>query len=87
MPGARPGFPKVGVHALRHTAASLMIAAGANPKAIQAQLGHASATLTMDRYGHLFADQLGDLADALDAAAAESVSKACPEDSLEAALG
>ncbi|MDI9946379.1 MULTISPECIES: site-specific integrase [unclassified Rhodococcus (in: high G+C Gram-positive bacteria)] len=82
-----PNFPQISVHALRHTAASLMIAAGANPKAIQAQLGHASATLTMDRYGHLFADQLGDLADALDAAAAESVSKACPEDSPEAALG
>jgi len=31
-------------------------------------LGHASATMTMDLYGHLFADQLDDVADAMDAA-------------------
>ncbi|MDT7545682.1 MAG: hypothetical protein QOE99_1792, partial [Actinomycetota bacterium] len=31
-------------------------------------LGHRAATLTLDLYGHLFADQLGEVADALDAA-------------------
>ena len=66
-----PAFPRIGVHALRHTAASLMIAAGANAKAVQNQLGHASATLTLDRYGHLYPDQLGDLVDALDVAASK----------------
>jgi len=29
-------------------------------------LGHASATLTLDRYGHLFADELDDVAACLD---------------------
>ena len=55
-------------HALRHTAASLAIAAGANVKVVQTMLGHASATMTLDLYGHLFADQLDQVADAMDAA-------------------
>lgn len=41
-------------HELRHTAASLAIAAGANIKAVQAMLGHARASITLDRYGHLY---------------------------------
>jgi integrase len=40
-------------HDLRHTCASLLIAAGAHPKAIQERLGHSSIQITMDRYGHL----------------------------------
>lgn len=42
------------VHDLRHTAASLMIAAGADIKAVQRQLGHKTIAMTIDRYGHLF---------------------------------
>ena len=42
------------VHELRHTAASLAIQAGANIKALQNMLGHESAGLTLDRYGHLY---------------------------------
>jgi len=57
-------------HALRHTAASLAIAAGANVKVVQTMLGHKSATMTLDLYGHLFADQLDEVADAMDAARA-----------------
>jgi hypothetical protein len=41
-------------HDLRHTAASLAISAGANPKAVQTMLGHASAVLTLDTYADLF---------------------------------
>jgi Phage integrase family len=40
-------------HDLRHTYTSLLIAHGAHPKYIQAQLGHASIQTTLDRYGHL----------------------------------
>src|SRR5882757_8734505 len=39
---------------LRHTAASLAIQAGAHIKSLQNMLGHASASLTLDRYGHLY---------------------------------
>ena len=35
-------------------AASLLIATGANPKAVQAHLGHSSIPVTFDRDGHLF---------------------------------
>jgi integrase len=34
----------------------LLIAANLNPKVIQARLGHATITETMDTYGHLFPD-------------------------------
>jgi integrase len=53
---------------LRHTAASLAIAAGANVELIQQMLGHKSATKTLDQYGHLFGDRLDQIADALNAA-------------------
>lgn len=42
------------IHELRHTAASLAIQAGAHIKSLQNMLGHASASLTLDRYGHLY---------------------------------
>jgi integrase len=47
----------------------LAIAAGANVKVLQTLLGHKTATLTLDRYGHLFPDDLGKIADAFDEAA------------------
>jgi integrase len=43
----------IGLHEARHTAASLMIAAGANAKALSVVMGHESITITFDRYGHL----------------------------------
>lgn len=46
--------PAMRFHDLRHTCASLCIALGAHPKAIQERLGHSSITVTLDRYGHLF---------------------------------
>jgi integrase len=51
---------------LRHTCASLLIAQGASVKAVQAHLGHATASITLDIYGHLFPDELGTLADRLE---------------------
>lgn len=62
------GIDPLRPHDLRHTAASLAIAAGGNIKVVQRVLGHKTATLTLDRYGHLFPDDLDKLADALDAA-------------------
>lgn len=47
-------FPRVTAHDLRHTAASLAISAGANPKVVQRMLGHASAAMTLDVYADLF---------------------------------
>jgi integrase len=66
---AAVGLGALTPHELRHTCASLAIAAGANVKVLQTLLGHKTATLTLDRYGHLFPDDLGRIADAFDAAA------------------
>jgi len=43
-------------HDLRHYFASLLIDSGANVKVVQARLRHASATTTLDTYGHLWPD-------------------------------
>ncbi len=63
------GVPGLHPHELRHTAASLAIASRADVKVVQQMLGHKSATMTLDLYGHLFGDRLDEVADALDAAA------------------
>lgn len=54
------------IHDLRHTAASLAVSAGANVKALAQMLGHSSAAMTLDVYADLFAEDLSDVADALD---------------------
>lgn len=51
---------------LRHTAASLAISVGANVKAVQRMLGHASAAVTLHVYSDLFDDDLDSVSDALD---------------------
>jgi integrase len=63
------GCGGVRLHDLRHTCASLAISAGANVKVVQRLLGHKTAVLTLDRYGHLFPDDLDAVANAFDAAA------------------
>jgi integrase len=63
---ADPTFPKVTIHDLRHTAAGLAISAGANVKAVQRMLGHASAAMTLDTYADLFDDDLNAVSDRLD---------------------
>jgi Phage integrase family len=60
---------RAGAARLRHTAASLATASGADVKVVQQMLGHKSATMTLDLYGHLFEDRLDEVADRLDAAA------------------
>ena len=64
------GCDGVRLHDLRHTCASLAISAGANVKVVQRLLGHKTAVLTLDRYGHLLPDDLDAVATAFDAAAA-----------------
>jgi hypothetical protein len=51
---------------LRHAAAALAIAAGEDVKVVQHMLGHKSATMTLDLFGHLFPDRLDTVADALE---------------------
>lgn len=62
----RSGVAPLRVHDLRHTCASLAIAAGADIKVLQRMLGHSSASLTLDRYGHLMPGQAESVAERLD---------------------
>lgn len=69
----RAGIPRVTPHDLRHTAASLAVSSGANVKAVQRMLGHASAAMTLDTYADLFDDDLDAVAAELDAARRRAV--------------
>ena len=51
------GLPPMKFHALRHFHASMLIAQDANPKEVQAEMGHANIAMTYDLYGHLFKDE------------------------------
>jgi len=64
------GVPGLTPRELRHSAASLVVSAGANVKAVQHMLGHASAAMTLDVYAGLFGDDLDVLAERLDRLAA-----------------
>ena len=66
----------VTLHKLRHTAASLAIASGADVKVVQTMLGHKTATLTLDTYGHLWPDRLDEVSDRLDVQRAKALEKA-----------
>ena len=62
-----PAATKAGVaglapHELRHTCASLAIRSRASIKTVQRLLGHATATMTLDNYGHLYPDELDEVA-------------------------
>lgn len=67
-----PDFPLITPHALRHTCASLAISAKANVKVVQRLLGHATAAMTLDTYGHLMNDDLAGVAQALGKAIEEA---------------
>jgi integrase len=60
------GLDGVRVHDLRHTAVSLWIATGANPKEVARRAGHTSVRTVFDVYGHLLPDADDALVDALD---------------------
>jgi integrase len=62
------GLPPVMFHALRHSHASALIAAGLDAQTISRRLGHASAAFTLNTYTHLFANTADEAARAMDAA-------------------
>jgi integrase len=69
-PDERPALLPEGLrmYDLRHSCASLLIAQGASVKAVQKQLGHKSATMTLDTYGHLWPDETERLVERMDQA-------------------
>jgi integrase len=63
---AEAGLEPLKLHEGRHTFASLLIAAGANAKAITTYMGHSSIQVTYDRYGHLLPGSEAEVAGLLD---------------------
>jgi integrase len=49
----RAGLPIIRFHDLRHTAATLLLERGGNPKVVSEMLGHASVAVTLTLYGHV----------------------------------
>ena len=49
---ARSGLPRIRLHDLRHTHATLALEAGIHPKIVSERLGHATVSLTLDVYSH-----------------------------------
>ena len=62
------GLPLIGVHGLRHTAATWLIASGVDPRVVQQRLGHADVSVTLGLYTHVLPGH--------DVAAAEALGRA-----------
>ena len=62
------GLPEIGIHGLRHTAATWMIARGESPKLVQQRLGHSHVSVTLGLYSHVQPGHDQAVADAFGAA-------------------
>lgn len=49
----KAGIPRIRIHDVRHTHASLLLQQGVNPKVVAERLGHANVSITLDTYTHL----------------------------------
>jgi integrase len=58
----KAGVAGLSPHELRHTCASLAIRSRASIKTVEGLLGHKTATMTLDNYGHLYPDELDQVA-------------------------
>ena len=56
------GVPRIRLHDVRHTAASLALSAGVHPKVVSERLGHASIAITLDIYSHVLPSMQEDAA-------------------------
>ena len=63
----RAGLPKTfRLYDLRHTAATLLLSRNVHPKYVAEMLGHASVTLTLDKYSHVIPGMDGGTGSAMD---------------------
>lgn len=62
----RAGVPRIRVHDLRHSHASLLIEMGCNPVLIAERLGHENAQTTLQIYSHLYPNKHNEVATNLD---------------------
>jgi integrase len=50
------GVPRIRVHDLRHTAATMLLRGGTSAKIVSERLGHATVSITLDLYSHVLPD-------------------------------
>lgn len=62
----KAGVPVVKFHALRHSAATLLLSQGIHPRIVADLLGHSTTSLTMDVYSHVSLDMLASAAETMD---------------------
>jgi integrase len=62
----KAGVPRIRVHDLRHTAATLMLKSGTPVKVVSETLGHASVRVTLDLYAHVLDEQRAEVAERMD---------------------
>lgn len=60
------GLPVVRLHDFRHSCASFLINNGATPLLVSKWLGHASVTMTLDVYSHLWSNELNEIVRVID---------------------
>jgi len=59
------GVPRIGLHGLRHTHATLLLASGSKVEVVSKRLGHSKTAITMDTYRHVMPAEDEELADTL----------------------
>jgi integrase len=64
----KASLPDIRWHDLRHSCATLLLGRGVHPKLVQHLLGHASITMTLDRYSHWIPSMGRHAADGMDEA-------------------
>jgi len=62
----KAGLPDIRFHDLRHTAATLMLQQGVNPKIVQERLGHSDISLTLNTYSHVLPSMQEEAAEKID---------------------
>lgn len=62
----RAMLPRIRLHDLRHTCATLMLIMGVHPKYVQALLGHANISITLDTYSHVIPGMGNQTVDAME---------------------
>jgi integrase len=61
------GVPRIRVHDMRHTAATMLLRAGVSAKIVSERLGHATIAITLDTYSHVLPDMQDVAAEAMSA--------------------
>jgi integrase len=67
----KAGLPHMRFHDLRHTAATLLLGRGINPKIVSEMLGHSQISITLEIYSHVTLHMQGAAAQAMDAVFAQ----------------